>query len=71
MAEPIGDESVYLRVGGLKKGSIQFADATNARRLFREHGKDTRCSAAWKKWLVWSGAHWEKDEGGLNPRKGT
>jgi putative DNA primase/helicase len=70
MAEPIGDESIYLRISELKKGNIQFTDATNAQRLFREHGKDIRYNAAWKKWLVWNGSHWETDEGALIHTKG-
>jgi putative DNA primase/helicase len=70
MAEPIGDESIYLRVSELKKGNIQFTDATNAQRLFREHGKDIRYNPAWKKWLVWNGSHWEIDEGALIHERG-
>jgi putative DNA primase/helicase len=63
MAVPIGDESIYLRISELKKGNIQFTDATNAQRLYREHGKDIRYNPAWKKWLVWNGTHWQTDEG--------
>jgi putative DNA primase/helicase len=70
MAEQIGDESIYLRIGGLKKGNIQFTGATNAQRLFREHGRDIRYNAAWKKWLVWNGKHWETDEGALIHTRG-
>jgi putative DNA primase/helicase len=64
MREPIGDESVFLRIAELKKGLIQFTDSTNAMRLVREYGKDIRYNAAWKKWVVWNGAFWEMDEGG-------
>jgi putative DNA primase/helicase len=70
MAEPIGDESIYFRISELKKGNIQFTDATNAQRLFREHGKDIRYNAAWKKWVVWNGSHWEMDEGALIHERG-
>jgi putative DNA primase/helicase len=70
MAERIGDESIYLRISELKKGNIQFTDATNAQRLFREHGRDIRYNAAWKKWVVWNGTHWEIDEGALIHEKG-
>ena len=45
MAEPIGDECIYLRINELKKGTIQYTDATNAQRLIREHGKDIRYNA--------------------------
>ena len=64
MAQHIGDESVYLRISELKKGNIQFTDATNAARLVKEHGRDIRFNAAWKKWLVWNGKIWATDESG-------
>jgi putative DNA primase/helicase len=64
MGHQIGDESVYLRIAQLKKGNIQFTDATNADRLAREHGRDIRYNSAWKKWLVWNGRFWAADESG-------
>jgi len=64
MKGQIGDESIFLRIMELKKGNIQFTDATNAERLMREHKRDIRYFPAWKKWLVWNGTHWETDEGG-------
>jgi putative DNA primase/helicase len=65
MSEMIGDESIYLRIDQLKKGLIQFTDATNAERLKMRHGRDIRYNAAWKKWLVWNGTHWQVDDGAL------
>ena len=64
MNESIWDESVYLRISELKKGSIQFTDSTNAERLLREHKRNIRYFTAWKKWLVWNGTNWKTDEGG-------
>ena len=64
MESKIGDESIFLRIDELKKGKVQLTDATNARRLFEEHGKDIRYIAAWKKWIVWNGKYWDTDEGG-------
>jgi putative DNA primase/helicase len=58
MAEPVGDESIFLRLDLLRKGLVQFTDATTAARLFREHGRDIRYNAAWKKWVVWENTHW-------------
>jgi putative DNA primase/helicase len=65
MREQIGDESVFLRIKEFKKGLIQFTDSTNAMRLVKEHGRDIRYNAAWKKWVVWNGKYWEMDEGGV------
>ena len=64
MPERIGDESIFLRIMELKKGSIQFTDATNAARLAREYGRDIRYNSAWKKWIVWNGRYWQTDESG-------
>jgi len=64
MREPIGDESVFLRIAELKNGLVQFTDSTNAMRLVTEFGRDIRYNAAWKKWVVWNGKYWEMDEGG-------
>jgi len=64
MKEPIGDESVFLRINEFKKGLIQFTDSTNAMRLVKEHGRNIRYNAAWRKWIVWNGKFWEMDEGG-------
>ena len=64
MVTPPADESIYLRIMELKKGNIQFTDATNAARLIREHGKDIRYNKAWKKWIVWNGKYWETDDSG-------
>ncbi|GHU83014.1 hypothetical protein FACS189468_7800 [Spirochaetia bacterium] len=65
MAEPIGDESIYLRVEQLQQGILQFTDTTNAFRLLGEYGKDIRYNAPWKKWIVWDGKHWQMDDGYL------
>jgi putative DNA primase/helicase len=58
MAEPIGDESIFLRLDLLKKG------------LVREHGRDIRYNAAWKKWVVWENTRWQMDDGVLIHEKG-
>jgi putative DNA primase/helicase len=70
MAEQVGDEAIYLRINQLKKGLIQFTDATNAARLLREHGRDIRYNAAWKKWVVWNDTYWQMDDGALIHEKG-
>jgi putative DNA primase/helicase len=70
MAEPVENESVYLRIAQFEKGLVQHTDTTNAYRLFAQHGKDLRYNAPWKKWLVWNGKYWELDEGYLVHDKG-
>jgi putative DNA primase/helicase len=64
------EESVLLRIEQLKMGLLQFTDATTAERLLKEHGKDIRYIAPWKKWIVWNDAYWEADSGALIHTKG-
>jgi putative DNA primase/helicase len=64
MREPIADESVFLRIAEFKNGLIQFTDSTNAMWLVKEHGRDIRYNAVWKKWVVWNGRFWETNESG-------
>jgi putative DNA primase/helicase len=72
MTEPLGDNTIYLRLQKLKEGTAhnQYTDTSNAMRLVRDHGKDIRYNAAWKKWIVWTGRYWQIDEGYLIHEKG-
>jgi putative DNA primase/helicase len=70
MADLAADEALYLRIEQLKAGFLQWTDTTNAFRLLREYGKDIRYNAAWKKWVVWTGDHWQMDDGCLVHDKG-
>jgi putative DNA primase/helicase len=62
MPERIGDEGIYHRINELKRGNIQFTDATNAARLAKEQGDSIRYNSEWKKWIVWNGRYWQTDE---------
>ena len=64
MAEHLNDDAGLLHIHQLKSGLVQLTDSTNAMRLLKEHGRDIRYVAAWKKWVVWNGRQWELDEGG-------
>ncbi|GHV80641.1 hypothetical protein AGMMS49944_24320 [Spirochaetia bacterium] len=65
LAEPVGDDSMLRRLTELKEGTVQYTDTANAYRLVRQYGKDIRYNAAWKKWVVWTGDHWQIDDGYL------
>jgi putative DNA primase/helicase len=41
---------------------IRLTDVGNARRLVAAHGAELRYCASWKKWLVWDGRRWARDE---------
>ncbi|GHV63898.1 phage protein [Spirochaetia bacterium] len=70
MAENVGDAPVYYHIQMLEKGIFQHTDTTNAYRMLKEHGKDIRYNAAWKKWIVWNGKQWQLDTGFLIHHKG-
>ncbi|GHV93328.1 hypothetical protein AGMMS50268_38310 [Spirochaetia bacterium] len=55
MAENIGDGSIYLRLQGLKEGTVQYTDTSNASGLCgntawisgtMRHGKNGSCGMA-------------------------
>jgi P4 family phage/plasmid primase-like protien len=54
-----------ITAGG-KKASAGFnlTDLGNAERFIAQHGENVRYCYPWRKWLVWSGARWERDEAG-------
>jgi putative DNA primase/helicase len=41
---------------------IRLTDVGNARRLVAAYGAELRYCAAWKKWLVWDGRRWTRDD---------
>jgi putative DNA primase/helicase len=59
---------VHISVNG--HGSAQpprgynLTDLGNAERFAAQHGKDARYCYPWRKWLVWTGAQWKRDEAG-------
>jgi putative DNA primase/helicase len=41
----------------------QRTELANAQRFIERHGDNLRFVPAWGKWLVWSGRHWQVDDG--------
>src|SRR5829696_8977978 len=41
-----------------------LTDLGNAERFIAHHGEDVRYCYAWTRWIVWTGARWERDEAG-------
>jgi putative DNA primase/helicase len=65
--EPASD-SVHVSFNG--RGAprppqgFNLTDLGNAERFVAHHGEDVRYCYQWRKWLVWTGARWERDEAG-------
>ena len=45
-------------------GGYNLTDLGNARRLDHRHGRNLRYCWLWRKWLVWDGKRWVKDDTG-------
>jgi putative DNA primase/helicase len=44
--------------------AFNLTDLGNSERFVAAHGDDVRYSYPWGKWLVWTGARWERDDAG-------
>jgi putative DNA primase/helicase len=50
--------------GGPHEERFNLTDLGNAERFVAQHGDDVRYCYQWRKWLVWAGVRWERDETG-------
>lgn len=46
------------------KSDLGRTDRANARRFLKRYGDQVRFCFSWNRWLIWSGTHWQIDEGG-------
>jgi putative DNA primase/helicase len=46
------------------EGEFKLTDLGNAERLIHRHGRNLRYCWLWRKWLVWNGQRWVKDDSG-------
>ena len=65
--EPAGDV-VHVSFNGhgspRTPAGFNRTDLGNAERFIARHGEDVRYCFPWSRWLVWTGARWERDEAG-------
>jgi putative DNA primase/helicase len=65
--EPAGDV-VHVSFNGhgspRPPAGFNLTDLGNAERFIARHGEDVRYCYPWSRWLVWTGARWERDEAG-------
>jgi putative DNA primase/helicase len=62
------NERVRMTVGSNGRAPVpafNLTDLGNAERFVAHHGEDVRYCYPWRKWLVRTGARWERDEAGL------
>jgi putative DNA primase/helicase len=65
--EPAGDV-VHVSFNGHGSApparGFNLTDLGNAERFVAHHGEDVRYCYQWRRWVVWTGARWERDEVG-------
>jgi P4 family phage/plasmid primase-like protien len=65
--EPAGDV-VHVSFNGhgspRPPAGFNLTDLGNAERFIARHGENVRYCFPWRKWLVWTGARWERDDVG-------
>lgn len=54
----------YTERGGVPFRDFKKTDLGNSERFISRHGHDALYCYAWGKWLVWTGARWERDDAG-------
>jgi P4 family phage/plasmid primase-like protien len=59
-----GASSIKLGDRGARRESFNNTDLGNAERFVAQHGENVRYCYPWAKWLVWTGARWERDDSG-------
>ena len=64
MAQDSGESRNGFGTGGITRRT----DLGNAERFVRRHGEDVRFCYQWRRWLVWTGIRWERDESGTVTR---
>ncbi|MDQ3318428.1 MAG: phage/plasmid primase, P4 family, partial [Actinomycetota bacterium] len=50
--------------GAHRHAGFNLTDLGNAERFAARHGEGVRYCYPWRKWLVWTGARWERDDAG-------
>ncbi|MDI6709471.1 MAG: phage/plasmid primase, P4 family [Bacillota bacterium] len=63
-AKPRRRKKKSAAAGPAAEADLGLTDLGNACRLVRQHGRDLRYCAVWKKWLVWDGRRWARDDTG-------
>lgn len=65
MTSPLNAAKYLAKEAGIPvNGRSPFTDYGNAERLAASHREDLRYLFNWKKWLAWSGSHWEVNADG-------
>jgi putative DNA primase/helicase len=62
--ESIASKEAAKPISRSSSEALGLTDMGNAKRLIKCHGENIRYCHAWKSWLIWNAAQWERDENG-------
>ena len=58
-------EALIVMADMHEAGEERYSDLFNSKMMTREYGSEIRFCAPWKKWIIWDGMRWKKDDGNL------
>ncbi len=58
-------EALFVMADMHEAGEERYSDLFNSKMMTREYGSEIRFCAPWKKWIIWDGMRWKKDDGNL------
>jgi len=61
-AQNIENEAINIIIEGNHSGEKRFGDMYNAKMLLEDNEGHILFCAPWKRWLIWDGRRWKKDE---------
>jgi putative DNA primase/helicase len=63
--EYLDREAVFVTAEINEAGEERYSDLFNAKMMTREYGSEIRFCGPWKKWVIWDGRRWKRDDENL------
>ena len=58
-------EALFVMSDRHKAGEERYSDLFNAKMMIDDCGSEIRFCGPWKKWVIWDGSRWKRDDGNL------
>ena len=59
-----GSANIAVGIIGEEQQAYSLTELGNSERFIRDHGENVRYCHLWRKWLIWTGKNWERDDSG-------
>jgi len=63
--EYLDREAVFVTAEINEAGEERYSDLFNAKMMTGKHGSEIRFCGPWKKWVIWDGSKWKRDDENL------